>query len=178
MFTFYLLCFFPKLCVCWCQMIFFWQKQHFPLSNAEMDALFPPYPYGNKTSCGELLTALHCVLNLRLNAGGKGWHLLAHLLALVNGGSVFRMFTLLLCTCAYRPPHRWPRRYKMLSQKKKKKGRRHSGGDELEWRHILSRLDAAEGRETTFCDPSATGELHTSSMLIDKSKPVFWHCDL
>lgn len=53
-----------------------------------------------ETRQAELLTALHFVLHLRLNVARKGSHLFVHLLAFINRGYVFRMFTL-LCTCAY-----------------------------------------------------------------------------
>lgn len=59
------------------------------------------YLCGNKTSWVELLTALYFVLHLRLNAPQKGLRLVVHSLALISRGYVFRMFTLLLCTCAY-----------------------------------------------------------------------------
>lgn len=69
----------------------------------------------------ELLTALHFVLHLHLNAARKGSHLYVHLLALINRGCVFRMFTLLLRTCAYLLSQQMALTLQNAQQKKKKK---------------------------------------------------------
>lgn len=143
------------------------------------------FPSGHKTSGGGMLTALHFVLHLRLNAAEKGLHLFVHLLILINRGyAVFPMSALLSCTCAYLLSLQMALTWQNAEQKKEKddatlEGINLNGG-------ISSPAWIQQQEETrTFCDPSAAGELHTSSGLIDKSKLVwwssdcvFWRCDL
>lgn len=129
MLNFYLLFFFPKLFVCLCKMFFFSCKSSvFRFQTLKWMHFFFSIPVETRQT--ELLTALHFVLNLHLNAARKGSHLFVHLLALINRGCVFRMFTLLLRTCAYLLYQQMALTLQNAHQKKKRRRRRrHSTGN-------------------------------------------------